>query len=93
MILFRAMIKTDRDRPSFFSLKAQASDEEIWNHVLLTLTKQEQENADRSHSQIEVPHLGSKEITIKSKENKVIAFAALNEVKGDKMEWAVYREI
>ena len=86
------MPKDQGKHPSFFSLGSQASDQEIWKHILGTLTQHEQENADRSHSEIDIPHMGCKEITVKNTENKVIAFASLTEVKGDKMEWAVYRE-
>ena len=79
-------------RPSKFQVKALASDDEIWSKALETLSPKDREEADKSMSTISEPYLGGKEISIKRKDNSVIAFASLSEIHKDNDEWAVYQE-
>ena len=78
--------------PSKFSVRALATDDEILEKVLQTLTFEEREEADISQSEIREPYLGGKEITIRRRDKSHIAFASLSEVHRDEDEWAVYRE-
>ncbi len=78
--------------PSKFSIKPFASNEELWERILETLTPKERKEADKSQSEIIEPYLGAKEVMIKRSDKSDIAFASLSEIHKNENEWAVYRE-
>ncbi len=78
--------------PSKFSVKALATDDEIWTKIIETLTPQERQEADKSASEIYEPYLGGKEITIKRADKSDIAFASLSEIHQNEDDWSVYKE-
>ena len=78
---------------SKFSVPPFASDDDIWNKILDTLTSSEKTEADRSKSEFNNPYIGGKEIIVKRFDESDIAVALLSEVKPDGDEWAIYREI
>ena len=78
--------------PSKFTISILATDDEIWDKVLDTLTLKERGLADKLNSEIIEPYLGAKEIVIRTKDNSNIAIATLSEINGEETEWAVYKE-
>ena len=78
--------------PSKFSVKPNATDEEIWCKILDTLTSEENQEVDRLVSEIVEPYFGAKEITIRRSDKSIIAFASLSEMNQEDCEWAVYKE-
>tara|TARA_B100000965_G_C19578648_1_gene752471 strand:- start:320 stop:583 length:264 start_codon:yes stop_codon:yes gene_type:complete len=78
---------------SKFSVPPFASDDDIWNKILESLTPQEKTEANRSKSEFNDPYIGGKEIIVKRFDESDIAVALLSEVKADGDEWAIYREI
>ena len=78
--------------PSKFSIRSSASNDEIWEKIMQTLTNQEKTEADKTKSIVYEPYFGSKEITVKRSDSSNIAFASLSEVHKSENEWAVYRE-
>ncbi len=79
-------------RPSKFTVDVETSDLKIWEKILSMLTPNEQKQADKSKSEIRVPYLGAKEIVVRTSDNKDIAFAAISDSYGQKVDWSVYRE-
>ena len=78
--------------PSKFSVSILATDDEIWDKVLDTLTLKERVLVDKFNSEIIEPYLGAKEIVIRTKDNSNIAIATLSEIHGGETKWAVYKE-
>ena len=79
--------------PSKFTVKSDATDDEVWNKILETLTSDERNEADRSISDVHEPYLGCKEIIVKTTKNSNIAYASISEIRQDEIDWSVYKEI
>ena len=87
------MDKEKENSPSKFTLPPFASDDDIWNKILESLSPSEKLEANRSKSAFNDPYMGGKEIIVKRLDESEIAVALLSEVKADGDEWAIYREI
>ncbi len=81
-----------KSSPSKFSVPPFATNEEIWNKILLILTPSERTKACLSNSEFNDPYMGGKEIIIRGIDHSEIAVALLSEVRKDEDEWAIYRE-
>tara|TARA_Y100001968_G_scaffold17086_2_gene13583 strand:- start:633 stop:875 length:243 start_codon:yes stop_codon:yes gene_type:complete len=78
---------------SKFTVKAGATEDEIWNKILETLTPEERAEAVRSFSEVNEPYEGGKEITIKTNDKSNIAFASISEIRKLETDWSVYKEV
>tara|TARA_Y100001968_G_C19188988_1_gene634244 strand:+ start:512 stop:775 length:264 start_codon:yes stop_codon:yes gene_type:complete len=87
------MDKKEEKSPSKFSVRPFASDDEIWNKIIESLTPTEKGEASRLKSEFNDPYMGGKEIIVKRFDESDIAVALLSEVNPDGDEWAIYREI
>ena len=87
------MDKEKENSPSKFTLPPFASDDDIWDKILESLSPSEKLEANRSKSDFNDPYMGGKEIIVKRFDESEIAVALLSEVKSDGDEWAIYREI
>ena len=87
------MDKEKENSPSKFTLPPFASDDDIWDKILESLSPSEKLEANRSKSDFNDPYMGGKEIIVKRLDESDIAVALLSEVKADGDEWAIYREI
>ena len=86
------MDKEKENSPSKFTLPPFASDDDIWNKILESLSPSEKLEANRSKSDFNDPYMGGKEIIVRRFDESDIAVALLSEVKDDGDEWAIYRE-
>ena len=87
------MDKKEENNPSKFSVPPFASDDDIWNRIIESLTPLEKKEANRSKSEFNNPYMGGKEIIVKRLDESDIAVALLSEVNSDGDDWAIYREI
>ncbi len=79
--------------PSKFSIRLRATNDELWNEILNTLSEEDRREADKLSSFFDEPYFGCKEITVRRRDKSQIAFASLSEISENEEEWAVYGEI